>query len=417
MKDVLLVLFSVFIVMLQMMSAFLYMTHFFGFRVSNIRIYLILFGSALCGEASLTIKNIDYSMDKLLYIVLLVIMAKSLNGNLYKKIFHYCFLCFFLIIQKRIAAIIYSTNAHQNKSGFFVLIILITVVFALFVFLLKRFKFDNDVYMTREEYLILSIIPFLSVILVHFITLENEMMMSFLYLFLFMVNMVAIFMYYFILYKDYQLQILQIDHMQSNFYEDFLKQERELATLKHDLKNILSSVGYYLEVNECDQAMKLISELSSYQSLNVKYTGILAIDSILNSKLKIMNENSILYDLDLQIPKDLDVSRMEITLCSILGNLLDNSIESVKTIGKDGITIKIMMRYYKNKLIIKVINPCITASSSNFNSYKIRSTKGKRYGIGLSSIKDKVNRYKGYYHFEIRDSNFHAVVVLPMDNC
>lgn len=415
MRDIFIAIFSVLVLMLQMISVFVYLTHFFGFKTSNIRIYIILIISALCSKISLKIENISYHIDVLLYMVLFILMLKALEGSLYKKVFHYCFLCFFLIVQQRIAYIIYSTDTNQGKNSFFFLLILVTFVFVLFVFLLKRFNFDNDVYMTREEYLILSIIPFSSVLLLHFIIIKSEIMMSMIYLFLFMVNIVAIFLYYFILYKNYQLQILQIDHIQSNFYENFLKQERELSALKHDLKNIISSIGYYLAEKEYDQASKLISELSSYQSLNTKYTGILAVDAILNNKLKVMCELGLKYHLDCQIPKDLDVSMFEIELCSILGNLLDNAIESVKRLNDKKLSINILMRYHRDKLIIKVVNPCNINTNSNFNCNKVSSSKGKRYGIGLRSIKDKVLLYKGYYNFEIRDSNFHAVIVLPMN--
>ena len=44
-----------------------------------------------------------------------------------------------------------------------------------------------------------------------------------------------------------------------------------MSALKHDLKNIISSIGYYLAKKEYDQASKLISELSSYQSLIQRY--------------------------------------------------------------------------------------------------------------------------------------------------
>ena len=415
MRDIFIAIFSVLVLMLQMISVFVYLTHFFGFKTSNIRIYIILMISALCSKISLKIENTSYHIDILLYMVLFILMLKALDGSLYKKFFHYCFLCFFLIVQQRIAYIIYSTDTNQGKNSFFFLLILVTFVFVLFVFLLKRFNFDNDVYMTREEYLILSIIPFSSVLLLHFIIIKSEIMMSMIYLFLFMVNIVAIFLYYFILYKNYQLQILQIDHIQSNFYEDFLKQERELSALKHDLKNIISSIGYYLAEKEYDQAGKLISELSSYQSLNTKYTGLLAVDAILNNKLKVMCECGLEYHLDCQIPKDLDISMFEIELCSILGNLLDNAIESVKRLNDKKLSINILMRYHRDKLIIKVVNPCSINANSNFNCDKVSSSKGKRYGIGLRSIKDKVLLYKGYYNFEIRDSNFHAVIVLPMN--
>ncbi|OUZ18039.1 hypothetical protein A5869_001521 [Enterococcus cecorum] len=159
MRDIFIAIFSVLVLMLQMISVFVYLTHFFGFKTSNIRIYIMLMVSALCSKISLKIENTSYHIDILLYMVLFILMLKVLEGSLYKKFFHYCFLCFFLIVQQRIAYIIYSTDTNQGKNSFFFLLILVTFVFVLFVFLLKRFNFDNDVYMTREEYLILSIIP------------------------------------------------------------------------------------------------------------------------------------------------------------------------------------------------------------------------------------------------------------------
>ena len=74
------------------------------------------------------------------------------------------------------------------------------------------------------------------------------------------------------------------------------------------------------------------------------------------------------------------------------------------------------MQYDNDKLIFNLQNTSHKLST-NFSDVLIKSEKGKeRYGIGISSIKERVNRLKGYYDFRYEDERYTALIVLPIEN-
>lgn len=415
MKDILIVSYTILVVLLQIVSVFVYLTHFFGLKKNTLRAFLLLFLSYLASKASLKFGNTSYNIHFIFFIFLLFFIFKAFDGSVYKKLFHFCFLCFFLTVQTKVGYLFYLSDIHLANLWFFIFFMSITLIFNLFVLLLKRFDFANDMYLSKEEYLVLGIIPLSSVVLLQFRFVEDKYVLSVLYFVLFLLNVVAVFLYYFLLDKNYHLQLLQVERLQYKYYEDFLKQEKDLSVLRHDLKNILSSIGYYIESKEYNRAEKLIEELVDYKALNVKYTGLLAIDSVLNNKLKMMDEKAIAYELDFQLPKDLFIDKIAIDLCSILSNLLDNAIEALLSNSNIEGPIIIKLKYHKDNLVMKVVNPCIDDFCSDYNQDKVQSSKGLRYGIGLWSVKDKVKNHNGYYDFQIKKAAFHAMVVLPIE--
>ena len=195
----------------------------------------------------------------------------------------------------------------------------------------------------------------------------------------------------------------------------------EVKGFNHDFKNIISTIDGYVDTNDIDRLRKFLEEVKedcmitkNLSILNPRVINNPGIYSLLNNKYFKATNAGIKFDLDFLLDLDtLQVNNYKFS--RILGVLLDNAIESVKRLNDKKLSINILMRYHRDKLIIKVVNPCNINANSNFNCDKVSSSKGKRYGIGLRSIKDKVLLYKGYYNFEIRDSNFHAVIVLPMN--
>ena len=54
---------------------------------------------------------------------------------------------------------------------------------------------------------------------------------------------------------------------------------------------------------------------------------------------------------------------------------------------------------------------------TDFTHVLIRSEKGKeRYGIGINSIKERVDRLKGYYDFSYEEGQYNALIVIPIEN-
>ncbi|WP_347301066.1 ATP-binding protein [Enterococcus diestrammenae] len=194
-----------------------------------------------------------------------------------------------------------------------------------------------------------------------------------------------------------------------------LRKQSEFRILKHDLKNLLLSINFQLAQGNVDTAQKLLENItltatSSFQT----YTGCWPIDTVLSSKINEMNTENILYSLDLKIPADLDFKHNVVDICAILGNILDNAIEECNRIDSPKKEIKISIHYRDDKIIMKVTNPA-RINNLNISSKLIRSAKRKgRYGLGINSIRERVQKLEGYSDFSWNENEFKVLIIIPV---
>lgn len=82
-----------------------------------------------------------------------------------KKVFHYLFLIFWFLIQEDIAILLLHQVQQTKEIVIFFAQFFLMLLTLLFVLGLKHFKIDNLFELNKIEYGILSLPPFLSIIL------------------------------------------------------------------------------------------------------------------------------------------------------------------------------------------------------------------------------------------------------------
>ena len=120
---------------------------------------------------------------------------------------------------------------------------------------------------------------------------------------------------------------------------------------RHDYHNHLQALKSYLALGKKDSMVKYLNDLESeLDSIDTQYhTGNFNVDAILNSKLSIAEKDEIRIKCDATVPSVLTVN--ELDLCVILGNLLDNAMESCRKLdNKDERFIRIYIGILKNQL-------------------------------------------------------------------
>jgi len=183
----------------------------------------------------------------------------------------------------------------------------------------------------------------------------------------------------------------------------------ELRAFRHDIKNHLSTINYSINHNKPDDAAAHIATLIGNTETpgNFSKTGNIAFDSIINYKLRNVEEDGITTVVDVSIPQNLNIEVSDTV--KIMGNILDNAINAVNIVDEKSINLKI--KFNKGRLIINLEN--------TFNGI-VRYEKNKiapliddgKHGYGLKNVQSSVEKYNGIMEMTHSDTAFVIDILL-----
>lgn len=186
----------------------------------------------------------------------------------------------------------------------------------------------------------------------------------------------------------------------------------EMRRLKHDLKHHLIYLTKLIEQNQCDEALSYMEKLIDESiEKNVCNSENFIIDSLVNYKNKIAEENSIIFDFDIKVPINLPFDIADLSV--LLGNILDNAIESCLNCESSNRRIYLNIRFDGFNMFIRLEN--------SLNKNKIKKVKGKfvttklnteNHGLGLYSVEKIVEKYHGYLECKDKEQEFVQKIIL-----
>lgn len=204
----------------------------------------------------------------------------------------------------------------------------------------------------------------------------------------------------------------QIDYY-THQYQLAESAQKETLRFRHDIKNVLISLQSKLRTGELSGSQQIVNGLISdfNTTKGIANCGNLIVDSIINYKEKAAKALDITFHVDLRLPDDILLDSIAISV--ILGNALDNAIESCQKIPNDERYIKIKMNYQHESLFINLENPYIGSIRKNLagNIYSSKSDY-KSHGIGLNSIRTMVKKSNGLFDLTYNDNIFRIEIVL-----
>lgn len=219
-----------------------------------------------------------------------------------------------------------------------------------------------------------------------------------------------------------QMRILKREENKTIIYQNkLLKQQMdEIETIymtmrgwRHDYHNHLQSLKGYLKLGQIEEGKDYLDKLEDdLKSIDTLYhSGNLQIDAILNSKLAIAEQDRIRLTCDAQVPPLLSVN--EIDLCVIIGNLLDNAIESCRKIEKEEERfIRVYIGVLKKQLYISITNA--TKESVRVRTDQYFTNKRGDHGHGLRRVDLVVKKYEGYLNRQNEPGVFATEIILPL---
>lgn len=217
---------------------------------------------------------------------------------------------------------------------------------------------------------------------------------------------------YSLLEENFRLQ-QQFHSMQDVYFENILHQSKQTRNFRHDMKAHFQTIAQIAQEHNDQAVMNYLDEIAHLFHFDKQYfyTGNQIIDILLTNLTEKACENNITVNIEGIIPKDLNVNSVDLTI--ICYNLLQNALEATIQEKNDCFSVSCSI---KNQQFIFVVKNKVSNEISIENGL-IQSQKAdeKNHGLGLKNVRDAVERSKGIFDINVKNQQFIARVVLPLD--
>lgn len=283
-------------------------------------------------------------------------------------------------------------------------------------FLLHFKRKDKERYSELPALYYISIIfvPLGSVVIGHFTAQSLDLVSVISAAIILLINADVFYLYDTLTEMFYKKQENELIQFQNKAYLNQIRimQESQLKIrcLKHDMDNHLIKMQDLLEQQKYSELNKYLN--GAKQSIDTD-VGIIAsgnesVDSILNYKLAQIKSMNVDAEYEILVPENLSISLFDINI--VLGNLVDNAIEALKSVQEAE----------SKKLIIKIISRQGYLKIYMANTFDgiVPADGGSRkgdnfnHGLGLKSVSKTVEKYGGMLKTDINGNFFEISVIM-----
>lgn len=182
---------------------------------------------------------------------------------------------------------------------------------------------------------------------------------------------------------------------------------------RHDYHNHMQKIKAHLALGQIQEVTEYLNRLEEdLDAIDIAVkTGNVSVDAILSSKLSVAADKDIAINCSAKVPKQLAVS--DVDLCVIIGNLIDNGVESCEKIKEAGERVlRVYIGVFKQQLYISVMNS--TKEKKRKSNHEFVSSKSGNHGHGLKRIDAIVEKYDGFINRKNEPGAFVTEVMLPL---
>ena len=190
---------------------------------------------------------------------------------------------------------------------------------------------------------------------------------------------------------------------------------RDTRRLIHDTKKHYFMIRELVDRQEYAKTINYINDSITdlenvYNNIN---TGNLVIDSFVSNYALIAKQDGIQFRTNLQInPNCITIKDYDLSI--IIGNLLDNALNSCRTIPAPypkQITLEISTS--SKELLIHIYNTIVNSYSLSLETEKNKNTSYLYHGFGTQNVERITLSYKGNYSTRVTNDEYHAIVSIP----
>ena len=184
------------------------------------------------------------------------------------------------------------------------------------------------------------------------------------------------------------------------YYQILEQQNEKLAIYAHDAKKHLAAIKELSGNEEIDEYLtKMQIELKKYSQSS--HSGNHFLDVIINKYITECELKEINFTYDVRLSNLLGVEMYD--LVAILGNVLDNAVESAEK-SKDKF-INLFTDHRNTYDIVVIRNSCDEKPISDNLILKTTKNNKRFHGFGLKSLKNTLKKYDGDYTWEYDEKN------------
>lgn len=216
------------------------------------------------------------------------------------------------------------------------------------------------------------------------------------------------------------MQQKELDHkaleqrvlMYQNQFQIMQQSQKELRSLRHDLKNHLLLVEKYLETDQADIAIQYIQDLTQTHLTtdNSVNTGNHEIDCVFNYLLGLAKQMGCEIQTSIKIPSQPFIPALDLNI--LISNLLTNAIEAMNNCDKKYLNVTV--KYNRNILYISIHNTYQGKLRRQNNNFLTTKKEQKLHGYGFKNIHAIIEKYHGNSSFRTENNIFKADIILYM---
>ena len=199
---------------------------------------------------------------------------------------------------------------------------------------------------------------------------------------------------------------------QSDYFEGLMKNDAEIRKFRHDMVAHIAALREYANGNNDEKMIEYLSRMEDKVNVTKvkKYTGIKAVDAVINDQIHKMNDKNIKFSYDGFCRNREDLNDFD--LCTVFFNLIKNAVEACEKVDSDNRSIHVKVKNIGDKLGISIDNDTILNEIPEDGVLETTKDDKLNHGLGTRSVRDVVERYDGIYVNEIVDGRFVVDIIL-----
>ncbi len=193
-----------------------------------------------------------------------------------------------------------------------------------------------------------------------------------------------------------------------DYYEKVEENQKSIREIRHNLINQIIVLKSQVNEGNVSEANKIMDDIifETQQNGWGIYTENVPINAILNAKINQGELYGVQWELDVKVPKDLNIDMRDIG--TVLGNTLDNAIEACSMLENDDKLINVNIYCKNNNMTIYIKNPK-NVTGTAINTWK----KDKdNHGLGLKSVRKIVSKYNGIITNEDKNTYYEVNIMM-----